>query len=701
MLSTLTKTAPEVDVYAATADNGLSLRDLMAIVKRHRLFIIVCTLVCVALAVLFITLIKPVYEASATVRIDPSRAGSLGVNEANAGTPDPTALINTEIAVLTSDGVVRRTLASLSADDLYRLTGQHQDPSVFSRDAQALTADQEKILDDFELNLSAKLVDGTQLITVSFRNANPHLATTIVNQLVLSYTLQTFVDRDSSVTQLRKWLSAQMATLQKQVDASQDKLANFQEENNILGTSNTSTTTSDRLKLLNDRLAVAQADRILKEAQLNAAKSGDIGAIAALYPNSQLDAFEQQQAALYTKETQLAAKFGPDYPPLVEVKKQIQSQSEQIANAVESVQHRLRLEYAAAKSTQDMLQQSYDDQAKTAFLVNRNQGVSDALQAELTSSREMYDNLRRKLQQASVDAQINGIDTILVDSARVPLKPVFPKKLLILGGALFLGLFAGLAVAFVRDSSSDRLGLSANLLNTGVYPTIAVIPRGLARRSTAELAGTASSISDPSSVEAEAYSSLRNLLLLSTNDLSRRTLLVTSSRHDEGSETVAANLAAVLAKTGYSVLLVDASRQPSTLNQELGMTAEHLQGEELLHPGGRIEMPTRPVRDVSGLRFVRLERSSQEGVNEPGWDDLRNTFAHWKNSFQYVVLYAPPVLEASDALLFAKWADTVIVSSRYNSTTLRTLTMSRRLLDTVRAHVAGIVVNDVPQSAVL
>jgi Mrp family chromosome partitioning ATPase len=272
-----------------------------------------------------------------------------------------------------------------------------------------------------------------------------------------------------------------------------------------------------------------------------------------------------------------------------------------------------------------------------------------------------------------------------------------------LGGALFFGLFVGLGVAFVRDSSSDRLGLSGNLLNTGVYPTLAMIPRGLLRQRklTSGQVGTAISISDPSSAAAEAYSSLRNLLLLSTNDLSQKTLLVTSSRSDEGSETVAANLAAVLAKTGYSVLLVDASKQPSTLNQELGMTAEHSAGEGLISGGGRIETPTRPVRDVSGLRFVRLERTSPEGADAPGWDELRNTFAQWKSSFQYVVLYAPPLLEASDALLFAKWVDTVILSSRYNQTTLRTLTMSRRLLDTVRAHVAGIVVNDVPQAVLL
>ncbi len=64
--------------------------------------------------------------------------------------------------------------------------------------------------------------------------------------------------------------------------------------------------------------------------------------------------------------------------------------------------------------------------------LNRNQAEYAALQSEVTSSRELYDTLRRKLQQASIDAEVSGVNTMSVESARVPSHPIEPKKMLVL-----------------------------------------------------------------------------------------------------------------------------------------------------------------------------------------------------------------------------------------------------------------------------
>ena len=699
MPNTLTKPVQETSAYVPASDSGLSLGDLLAIVKRHAIFIVVCTLVCFLLGVLYIFLVKPVYEASATVRLDPARAGSLGVSELNTGAPDAGSLINTEIGVLESDGVARRTLASLTDDEFFRYTKTHKNPASFSQDGQAMTTEDQEILNGFETNLSAKQVEGAQLITVSFRNPDPQLAADIVNHLVAAYTIQTFVDRDNSVAQLRTWLSAQMATLKNQVDASQKKLSDFQEANDILGTSATSTTTSDRLRLLNQTLADAQENRILKEAQLRAARTGDVGAIAALYPNPQLEALQREQALLYTRSAQLSAKFGANYPPLVEVNKEIQSQNEQIRSAVKSVQQRLQQEFDVANTRQDMLKKEYDDQTQLAFSVNRNQGEFDVLQAEVTSNREMYDTLRRKLQQAGVDAQIYGLDTILVDKARVPLKPILPKKLVVLAGSLLLGLFAGLAIAFVRDSNSDRLGISTNSLESGAYPTLALIPRGdsTSRRSLSSSSGrTALSISNSPSAIAEAYRALRNLLLLSADDHDHKSVLVTSTQGDEGSEAVAANLAAAMAHAGFHVLLVDANSRSSRMHHELGMPDEIPVAEGLSHSSPSSDLSTKQVGGISGLSLLSLANTGNE---ELGWDRLRESISRWSSSYDYVVMHSSPMLDSSDALLYAKWVDSVIVVCKYSATKMRTLIETKRVLDSIRAQVAGVVICDVPSAA--
>ena len=60
------------------------------------------------------------------------------------------------------------------------------------------------------------------------------MAALIVSRLVSAYAVQNFSSRDDSVSQLRTWLTAQMATLKNEVSASQGKLATFQEQNSIL-----------------------------------------------------------------------------------------------------------------------------------------------------------------------------------------------------------------------------------------------------------------------------------------------------------------------------------------------------------------------------------------------------------------------------------------------------------------------------------
>ena len=321
-----------------------------------------------------------------------------------------------------------------------------------------------------------KQVEGTQLVGISFRNRDPKLAAQMVNQLVREYAVQNFASRDDSVSQLRTWLTAQMATLQGQVDAAQKKLAQFQEQNNILGTDGASNTITDRLRFLNDRLAAAQAERITKEAQLRAAKQGDPGALASLFPNPRLQSLQAEQGALFTQYAQLSSKFGPKYGPLTELKKQMTAVNAEIADDVQSVRNQLEQEYTAANRAQNMLQAEYDQQTQLAYALNRNQAEYTALQSEVKSSRELYDTLRRKLQQASIDAEVSGVNTMSVESARVPSRPVEPRKMLVLVSGVIIGLFAGIASAFLVETNSGKLRTIDQIEEQAGYDILATIP---------------------------------------------------------------------------------------------------------------------------------------------------------------------------------------------------------------------------------
>ena len=76
----------EVNSTEDGADSGsaLSLADVLQMLKRHIIFIIASLLICISASLLYIKHATRIFEATASIRIDPSRAGSLGLNDLGA-----------------------------------------------------------------------------------------------------------------------------------------------------------------------------------------------------------------------------------------------------------------------------------------------------------------------------------------------------------------------------------------------------------------------------------------------------------------------------------------------------------------------------------------------------------------------------------------------------------------------------------------
>jgi capsular exopolysaccharide synthesis family protein len=571
-------------------------------------------------------------------------------------------------------------------------------------DLASLTLNQQALVNQLELDTDAKQIEGTSIINVTVRSHNPKTSADLVNTLAKAYTVQSFISRDSSVAELRTWLSAQMATLKNQVDSSQKNLAAFEEQNNILGTNGTGTTNTvtDRLRLLNESLTSAQATRIEKESRLRAASSGDPSALTILFPDPSLTSLQAAQGDLYTKTAQMSAKFGPKYPPLVEIRQQLATVTAQINSAVTTIRSRLKQEYDAAKANQDMLQAEYDAQTRLAYGMNRNQAEYAVLQADVASSRELYDTLRRKLQQASVDADVNGINTVLVDNARVPTIPVAPKKLLILVGSLILGLFAGIVAAFLGEAASGKLRTASQIEKMG-YFVLGVLPRDPVRQASLQMSpksnrGETSLVAfrRPASRNAEAYRNVRNAILLSFPGAHLKKLLITSGHPGEGVSKTAANLAVSLAQAGYRVLAIDTDLRHPALHIEFSVENTVGLTEYLLDPTIPAHF-SQPLPDLTTLSLLTAGSPITLPAERLASAGFRSALQGWESSFDFLILCSAPLLVVSDSLPLASWADAVLLVSRYGVTRLKSLGQVQSMLNHTEAQVAGVLIDDVPK----
>jgi polysaccharide biosynthesis transport protein len=684
-------------LQAIRAQEGITVGELVRRILAHWWCIAVLGVVGVLLSLVYLKFRPPVYEATAVLRIDPARAETLAIADHTAATPlDPEEILHTEIVLLKSDNVAIRALNYLSEGYLRRFTHSPNHPTPIPQDVQTLTSEQQGWITRLERALTVKQIDGTQLISVSARTTDPDLSAAIANAVVRAYTVQTFEDRSHSVGQLGTWLSTQMDQLKHQVEVSQQKLANFEQANGVVEVTDKDNTIGDRLHLLNERLAAAQSDRMVKEAQLQALKGGSPSELATLFPNPKLNSLESTQGTLTAQYAQLSSKFGPNYPPLSDLSKQIHRLDDEIRSEAQSLTERVNADYQGAKRAEAMLQGEYDKQIANAFRFDRNQAQYDVLRGDVTASKEMYDALRRKLQQATVDAELDGLNMMLVQGARVPMEPAGPGKLFILPVSLIVGIFAGVVTVLSFSGTSDRvrdvqqiereLGVPVLARLSGKTQEIYERSGCIATRSVPLV------LSKSSSRAAAEIRALRNSLVLAEGT---KTVLVTSDHEALGALRIAVNLGVALAHSGAKVLLVDAALEEPRIQDEFDVDNGSGLGEFLAKESESLT-PVRPLPRLDNLLLVTGGRSAS-CADLLSSNALRTLLLTWKKEFDFVVLAGTPLLASNAGMPLASWVDSTILVVQEGQSRLRELKKIRDMLLRHNARIHGLVINTAPR----
>ncbi len=278
----------------------------------------------------------------------------------------------------------------------------------------------------------------------------------------------------------------------------------------------------------------------------------------------------------------------------------------------------------------------------------------------------------------------------LITPAPLPTSPSSPNYLIDIGAALIVGLALAIGAAGLRDHLDDRLRGPLDLEAQAAAPVLALIP-AFQPGSGAPHARLAV-VTAPDSVAAEAYRGLRTRVVQVGTARNAKTLLVTSAVwEDKG--TTAANLAAALAESGYSVVLVCADLRWGTAHQLFGLEdghglsgflegrtslAEALQATEI--PGLSVLPPGVPPLDPAAL------------LQRPAW---RSALSDIREQADFVVIEAPPMLAGPDTHPLADLAEMILIVADARRSTRAQVRVAVREFEDVHSKLAGCVLADV------
>ena len=200
-------------------------------------------------------------------------------------------------------------------------------------------------------------------------------------------------------------------------------------------------------------------------------------------------------------------------------------------------------------------------------------------------------------------------------------------------------------------------------------------------------------LTDPGSMEADAYRTVRaNIDLLSEQERPR-IVAVTSATAGEGKSTTAANLAVIAAQGGRRVCLVDADFRHPTLHDVFGLA--NVGGLESALEHGAPLKTVAQASDVANLSVVVAGHGTREGFHDlVTAHRLEKVLRESEAAYDLIVFDGPPVVPVADAVSLAAACDGVILVVRAQRTPLAAVRRAITQIHQVHGRVLGVLLNE-------
>jgi receptor protein-tyrosine kinase len=253
-----------------------------------------------------------------------------------------------------------------------------------------------------------------------------------------------------------------------------------------------------------------------------------------------------------------------------------------------------------------------------------------------------------------------------------------------------LGLLIGAAIAVLRDLLDVTVKVPDDIQKTIDKPVMAHVAYDPGMAKHPLLTDTPGN-----NARSEALRVLRTNLQFLDLDQEAKSFVVTSAVPGEGKTSTSTNLAIALAQAGKKVLLVDGDlRRPrlaSLLNLEsaVGLTTVLVGRSDL-----RSTIQVHAASGVNVLTSGPIPPNPSEVLQSRATKDLMKLL---RESFDTVIIDAPPLLPVADAAIMATQVDGAILVVRHGKTTKDQVKLAANRVGQVGARLFGVVVNMTPR----
>ena len=397
------------------------------------------------------------------------------------------------------------------------------------------------------------------------------------------------------------------------------------------------------LKFLQQQLPLIKDEMEAAEIELNSYRTSKSSVNLTLEAQSLLNnvvAIEAKLAELEVKRSDLSKKYTEVHPIMVTLNNQEVKLKEQLGK----INTRAN---SLPKTQQEILRLSRDVEVATTI----------------------YTQLLNKVQELKV-AKAGMVGNVrIIDTALTAEKPIKPKKSMIVLLSLVLGLFLGIAVAFVRRAMSKGVEDPDSIEKNIGIPVYANVPLSIKQAlfdkdvAAGKAKHTILCEHDSKDQAIEGLRSLRTNLHFALLEAKNNIVMITGPAPGVGKSFVSTNFAHVVAQANQKVLLIDADMRKGHINKEYDITrgpglSELITGEV----DKAVAVRSSGFENVDVLTTGNMPPNPSELLMHENFEKYLSEFS---KDYDLVLIDTPPLLAVTDAAVIGRLCGTTFVLLRY------------------------------------
>ena len=317
----------------------------------------------------------------------------------------------------------------------------------------------------------------SSVLSISFKARNPELAARIADAFAQAYIQTNLELRIEPAKQITQWYDLQLASLRENLVDRQNTLAAYQEEHNIIASSDRLDLESEKLAELSSMLLVVQGQRLDEQSrskQLDGSKPGALPEHVLTNPQVQKISDELSQAQ--ARMAEIGSQVGSNHPQYRQAQREVDALQTQLQRTLKLVGGSLRSSVELSQSREEQLKAEVAAQKEHVLQLNRNRNQLTLLRQEVDNAQAAYDAALARASQTKLESRIALTDVAILNTAAIPSKPTEPKPALNLLIAMVFGLLLGTAVALCWEWIDRRVRSDEELEASLGIPVLAYIP---------------------------------------------------------------------------------------------------------------------------------------------------------------------------------------------------------------------------------